>query len=175
MRTLTVVPSGLARTTSVSTHAACLVARVLTALFRTMWLSAGVPGGQQEILSETAGGSPGMRFVLLVGRTLTVRSAKMTVQSVDANLPILEILFKGVDMNATLMANAANHKSVTARAIAVSLHVAMECVGKMPTVKLSTIGHSAPVLQTSSATLLPAATQSAPGIMTVPPTKLVSS
>jgi len=175
MRTQTVVLSVLVRTTSVLTHAACLVAREQTVQFRIMWRSVGVLGGQQEILSETAGGSPGMRFVLLVEQTPTVRLGRMTVPSVDANQPTLEILFKDVVMNVTLMENVANPKNVTVSIIVVNLLVVMEYAVKMPTAKQSTIVHSALVLQTSLVILLPAATQSAPDIMTVHPTRLVSS
>ena len=73
MKTQTVDHNVPARTTSVLTHAACHVAKGQTAQFRTMWPSADVPGALQEILSGTAGGSQGMRFVLPVEPTLTVR------------------------------------------------------------------------------------------------------
>ena len=73
MRTLTVDHNVLARTTIVLTHVVCLVVRELTVQCRTMLLYAGVPGALLGTPLETAEGSPEMRFVLLVGLTLTVR------------------------------------------------------------------------------------------------------
>lgn len=175
MKTQTVDHNVPARTTSVLTHAACHVAKGPTARFRTMWPSADVPGALQEILSGTAGGSQGMRFVLPVEPTLTVRLAKMTVPSVVANLPISEILCKDVAMNVILMESVASHRLVIVRITDVNLLVAMECVGKMQTAKQSTTGPSAHVLLTSLVTHSPAATQSAPDTMIVHLTKPVSS
>lgn len=116
-----------------------------------------------------------MRFVLLVGPILTVRSAKMTVLFVAVSLHTLEILCKGVAMSATLTTSVASLKHVIVKTTAVSLPVDVEHVGKMPTVRLSTIAHSAPVLQTSLEILSPDVTQSARDTMTVPLTRLVSS
>lgn len=175
MRTLTVDPSVRARTTSVWTHAACHVGRGLTVPSRTMWPYVGVPGAPQGTLSGTAGGLPGMRFVLLAGPILIVRLDKMTVLFVAVSLHTLEILCKGVAMSATLTTSVDSLKHVVVRTIAVSLPVGVEPAGKMPTVRLSTIVHSAPVLQTSLEILSPVVTQSARDTMTVPLTRLVSS
>lgn len=140
-----------------------------------MWLYAGVPEAPQGTLSGTAGGLPGMRFVLLVEPILTVRLGKMTVQSVAVSQHTLEILCKDVAMNVTLTTSVDSLKHVIARTTAVSLPVDVEHAGKMPTVRLSTIAHSAPVLQTSLEILSPVATPSARDTMTVPLTRLVSS
>ena len=72
-RTLTAAPRGPARTTSVWTPALCPAAREPTAQYRTTWPSAGVREEQLGILSGTADPSPGLRFVLLAGSTLTAR------------------------------------------------------------------------------------------------------
>lgn len=175
MKTLTVDPSAHARTTSVSTHAACHVDRGLTVPSRTMWLYAGVPGALLGTLSETAGDLPGMKFVPLVGQILTVRLGKMTVLSVAVSLHTLEILCKGVAMSVTLTTSVVSLKHVIVRTIAVSLPVDEEHVGKMLIARLSTIVHSAPVPQTSLEILSPVATQSAHDTTTVPLTRLVSS
>lgn len=175
MRTQTVDPSAHARTTIVLTHAVCHVGRGLTVLSRTMWPYAGVPGAPLGTLSGTAGGLPGMRFVLLAGPILTVRLAKMTVLSVAVSLHTLEILCKDVAMSATLTTSVDSLKHVIVKTTAVSLPVDAEHVGKMPTVRLSTIVHSALVLQTSLEILSPVVTQSARDTMTVPLTRLVSS
>lgn len=175
MRTLTVDPSVHARTTSVWTHAACHVDRVLTVLSRTTWPYAGVPEAPQGTLSGTAGDLPGMRFVLLVGPILTVRLDKMTVLFVAVSRHILEILCRGVAMSATLTMSVDSLKHVIVRTIAVSLPVGVEHVEKMPTARLSTTVHSAHVLQTSLEILSHVVTQSAHDTMTVPLTRLVSS
>lgn len=173
MRTLTVDHSAPVRTTSVWTPAACRVARGLTALCRTTWLSAGVPGEQQEILLGTAGGSLEMRFVLLVGQTLTVRLARMTARSVAANQPTLATPCKGVVMSVTLTETVASHRPVTASNTAVRMLADVEHVERTQTARLSTTVPSAHVLQTSSETPSLAATQNVPGIMTVPLTRPV--
>lgn len=116
-----------------------------------------------------------MRFVLLAGPILTVRLAKMTVLSVAVSLHTLEILCKDVAMSVTLTMSVASLKHVIVKITAVSLPVDVEPVGKMPTVRLSTIAHSALVLQTSLEILSPVVTQSARDTMTVPLTRLVSS
>jgi len=78
-------------------------------------------------------------------------------------------------MNVTLMESVGSHKLVTVSTTGVNLLVATECVARMRTAKQSTTGPSARVLQTSLEIPSPAATQSAPGTMTVHPTKPVSS
>jgi len=175
MKTQTVGLSVLARTTTVLTHVACLVARELTALYRTMWLSAGVQGAPQGTLSETAGGSPGMRSALLVAPTPTVRLDKMTALSVAASQHTLETLCKDVAMNVTLTMSVDSLKHVTVRTIVVRMLVDVEHVGRMPTARQSTIVHSVAVPQTSLAILSPAAILSVPDTMTALPTRLVSS
>lgn len=173
MRTRTVDHSAPVRTTSVWTLAVCRVARGLTAPCRTTWLSAGVPGEQQEILSGTAGGSLEMKFVLLVGQTLTVRLARMTAPSVAANQPILATHCKAVVMSVTPTETVASHRPVIASNTAVRMLAAVEHVERMQTARLSTTVPSVPVLQTSLETPSLGAIQSVPGIMTVPLTRHV--
>jgi len=175
MRTQTVDLNVPARTTSVLTPVLFLVARVLTALYRTTSLSVGVPGVQLETPSGTAEGSQERRFVLLVEQTLTVRLDKMTVPSVGASLLILETPFKDVDMNVRLTRSVVHRRSVTVSTTDVSLHVVMEPVERMPTAKLSTTGHNVLVLRTSLETHSLGATQNVPDTMTVPLTRPVSS
>ena len=73
MRTKTVDRSEPVRTTNASTLVPSLVGRVPTALCKTMWPYAGVPGEPLEIHSETVADSPERRYVLPAAPTLTVR------------------------------------------------------------------------------------------------------
>jgi len=175
MRTRTVDLNVPARTTNVLIPAPFPVAKVLTAQYRTMWLSVGVLAVRQETPSGTAEGSQERRFVLLVVPTLTVRLGKMTVPSVGASLLILETPSKDVGMSVRLIRSVVHHRSVTVSTTGVSLHVVMEPVERMPTVKLSTTDLSVLVLRTSLEMHSLGATQNVPDTMTVPLTRHVSS
>jgi len=87
-KTLIVDLSEPVRTTSVLTPVVYHVAKELTAQFRTMLPSAGVPGALLEILSGTVGDSPEMKSVLPVEPTPTVRLDKTTAPFADASLHI---------------------------------------------------------------------------------------
>ena len=114
MRTLTVDPNVPARTTIVLIPALFHAAKVLTVMFRTMLLSAGVPAAQQVIHSAPVAGLPAKKYVLPAAAILTVRLAKMTVLFVPVSQPILEILWWSVDMSVILTVSVDQHKLVTA-------------------------------------------------------------
>jgi len=88
MRTVTVVPKGPAKTTNVWIPAASHVDRVLTAVSRTMLPYADAQEEPLGTLSEAAGDSPELRFVLPVAKTLTVRLVRMTGLSAGVSQPL---------------------------------------------------------------------------------------
>jgi len=173
MRTQIVDHNVLAKTTSVLTPAVCPVARGQSVPCRTMSPSVGVPGELLGTLLGTAGGLPGMRFVLLVGLTQTVRLARMTGLSVAANQHILETHCKAVVTNVTLTVIVDSPRLVTASTTGVRMLVVVGPVERMLTARLSTTVPSAPALLTSWGIPSPAAIPSAPDTMTVPLTRPV--
>jgi len=165
--------SVLARTTSVLTPAVCPVARGPSVPCRTTWLSVGVPGELLGTLLGTAGGLQGMRFVLLVEQTQTVRLARMTGLFVAASQHILETHCKAVVTNVTLTVIVGSHKLVTASTTGVRMLVAGGPAERTLTARLLTTVPSAPALLTSWEIPSPGATLSAPDTMTAPLTRPV--
>jgi len=173
-RTKTVDLRGRVRTTSVSTLVPSLVARVPTALYRTMWPYAGVRGEPPEIHSAIVGDSQERRFVLLAAPTLTVRWDLTTGQSVGARTPTLGTRCRVADTSATRTMSAASPRSATGSATGVRLLAGKECAGKTPTVKRLTTERNVPAHLISWEMLTPDVTPSAPATMTARPTRPAS-
>jgi len=171
---LTVDLSGLVRTISVWTLAPSLVDKELTAPSRIMWQFVDAPEEPLEIPSEAAGGLLEKKFVPHVVPILIVKLDKMTVQFVGVKTPTLEILFRAVDMNVTLMANVVKVRNATDSHIDVNLPVVKVFVVKMPIVRQSTTEHNVPVHLISLETPFLDVTLSALDTPIVLPTKPVS-
>jgi len=126
----------LAKITNVLTLVNYPVDRELIALCKTMWLFAGVQEGQPVIHSEIAEDLPGMKFVLLVVPTQTVRLDLMIGQFADVKQLTLEIPFRDVDMSVKETMNVVQPKNVTDSTTDVRMLAAEELVVRMQIVRL---------------------------------------